>query len=364
MSKNTMSYPSVSLNDLRRIIPVAGPVITPYIMGEPGTAKSSLLSMLTKDLGDEYEPIYFDCGSLNYGDVGSYIPVHDTKTLEFYVSSLLKFDSPKKKLIMLDEFGKLSKVLRPTMTRLILERMVGNLSLTEGSIIFATSNSTTDGVGDFLAAHEGNRVSVFKLRKPRAVDEAGRPVEYLVYASENGVSPVTQAFAAMTPAAFASYEDDPENPMVFNPRTNNTTFLSLRSLTKADFAYIQNRAVLGEAATFAGLCGTVGRAAAEAIMAFIALEAEVTSIPDIVANPDTARMPSNMGVLYMIIFNAVNALVTQDDLTAFMKYMKRSGSDEIQAVFFTMLAANNKTARLARGNASIKEWMQTNYELV
>lgn len=365
MATATASYPTVSVNDLRLIIATTGEITTPYIMGEPGIAKSSLLAAVMETLDpNEYEPIYVDCGSLNYGDVGSYIPVHDSKQLEFYVSALFKLDSPKKKVIMLDEFGKLPKVLRPTLTRLILERMVGDRAV-EG-IIFATSNSASDGVGDFLAAHEGNRITVYEMGKPRAIDETGKPAEWLVWASNNGISPVTMSFAAMTPAAFQSYKDDKDgrNPMIFNPRTNPVTFLSPRSLAKADKAYVQNRHILGERLLHASLCGSIGVAGANALATFISMEKDLTSTHDVIKDPEGVAMPANLGARYMMLFNAVSALLTQDDLTAYMKFVKRMNSSELEAVFFSMLASNGKTAHLARSNDTIKNWMKDNYVLI
>lgn len=361
------NFPTVTVNDLRLIIRTTGHIDTPYIVGEPGIAKSSLLPAVMQDLdADEYEGIYFDCGSAQFGDVGSYVPVHSTKQLEYYVSSQLKLSSPKKKVIMLDEFGKLPKILRPTLTRLILERMVGDIALPEGSIIFATSNDMSDGVGDFLLAHEGDRVTVYQMGKPRAIDESGKPAEWLVWAAANGISAITMSFAAMTPAAFQSYKDDKQgkNPIIFNPQTNPVKFLSPRGLAKADKAYVQQRHILGERLLFASLCGRIGEAGAHALMAFIAMEKDLVSTHDVIKNPEGVAVPTNLGALYMMIFNAVNAIVTQDDLTAFMKFVKRSNSSEIEAVFFSLLSSNPKTAHLARGNATINEWMKHNYALI
>jgi hypothetical protein len=360
------TYPRVSISDLRRMIPVIGTTITPLILSEPGCGKTSLLNLIMQDIGSGYDGIYVDGGSLNYGDIGSYIPVHETKTLEFYVAKLFNLSDPRPKVIMIDEFTKVPKVLRPTITRLILERCVGDIKLPDGSIVIANGNLSSDGVGDFLAAHEGNRVAVFEMEKPRALDDAGNPSDWLIWAAENGVSSITRTFAAMTPTAFASYRDDKNNtnPMIFNPRTNNVTFLSLRSLTKADKAFVQNRHILGEKILFAGLAGTIGEAAARALMNYIAIGSNLISTADVVKDPDGVKVPTNIGALYMMIFNAVEQLATQDQLTAFMKFVSRTGSNEIEAVFFSMLAANAKTARMARGNPTINKWLLDNHQIV
>ena len=53
---------------------------------------------------DKYDYIYVDCPVKDAPDTGMHVPVHATKTLEYYVSSLFKLGSKKPKVIMLDEF--------------------------------------------------------------------------------------------------------------------------------------------------------------------------------------------------------------------------------------------------------------------
>ena len=61
MSKTeTVSFNTlVSINELRHLIPLVGPTVTPVIQSEPGCGKSSLLKMLEEDLGtDDYDFIF------------------------------------------------------------------------------------------------------------------------------------------------------------------------------------------------------------------------------------------------------------------------------------------------------------------
>ena len=157
---------TVSIKELRKLIPLIGSSLTPIIQSEPGCGKTSLLSMIAQDLGDGYDYIYVDCPVKDMSDIGMTIPNHQTKTLEYYVSSLFKLDSPKPKVILLDEFMKSPKLLQVIFTRLMLERMVGDKALPEGSIVFATSNNASDGVGDSMLAHAGNRVCIMRMAKP------------------------------------------------------------------------------------------------------------------------------------------------------------------------------------------------------
>ena len=91
---------SVTIDELRKVIPTIGKQLTPIIQSEPGCGKTSLLKMIEQDLGDSYDYIYVDCPVKDMTDIAMTIPNHNTKTLESYVGSLFKLDSPKPKVIL------------------------------------------------------------------------------------------------------------------------------------------------------------------------------------------------------------------------------------------------------------------------
>ena len=66
----------------------------------------------------------------------------------------------------------------------------------------------------------------------------------------------------------------------------------------------------------------------------------------------------------MLMFQAVDKVKQQSDLTAFMKYTKRINSSEIQAIFFTMMMRNSRTVKLARGNKEIADWAVKNFNIM
>jgi predicted AAA+ superfamily ATPase len=103
---------SVTIDELRKLIPAIGQSITPVIQSEPGCGKTSLLKMIKEDLGDAYDYIYVDCPVKDMSDIAMTIPNHASKSLETYVGSLFKLDSPKPKVILLDEFMKSPKLLQ------------------------------------------------------------------------------------------------------------------------------------------------------------------------------------------------------------------------------------------------------------
>tara|TARA_R110000868_G_scaffold77157_1_gene221257 strand:+ start:895 stop:1956 length:1062 start_codon:yes stop_codon:yes gene_type:complete len=347
----------VTINELVRLIPTIGEKLTPIIQSEPGCGKTSLLSMLEDNMGDKYDYIYVDCPVKDMQDIAMTIPNHETRTLETYVGSLFKLDSPKPKVILLDEFMKAPKLLQVIFTRLMLERFVGDTPLPDGSIVFGTSNNQSDGVGDTMLAHASNRVCLLQMQKPQVED-------WLVWASENAISPLIRAWVHMFPRALNSYLDDEQkdNPYIFQPSKPQLSFVTPRSLAKAS-VIVENRDILGELPTMSALSGTIGYSASADMSAFLSLEKSLPDINEILERPDTIKVPDEISAQLMVMFQALDHLKTQDQLTNFMTFIKRIKSSEIQAIFFTMLVRNKQTRILGRGNAEIAKWATENYEL-
>lgn len=348
---------TVTINELRTIIPTIGQELTPIIQSEPGCGKTSLLNMIREDLGDGYDYIYVDCPVKDMSDIGMVIPDHTTKTLNYYVASLFKMDSNKPKVILLDEFMKSPKLLQVIFTRLMLERMVGDIPLPSGSIVFGTSNNASDGVGDSMLAHAGNRVCILKMAKPTAD-------EWLVWAGQAGVSRVIRAWVNMFPRALASYTDgnQNDNPYIFKPSMVSMSFCSPRSLAKAD-VIVRNLDRLGENATMCALAGTIGQSAAGDMAAFLSLEKSLIDVKDIILDPTKVNVPDDIAAQIMIMFQAIDTLETQDELSAFMEFVERIKSSEVQAIFFTMMMRGSKSVRLASRNKRIAAWASSNHEL-
>jgi hypothetical protein len=364
----------VTINELRKAIPIYGKDLTVVVQSEPGCGKSSLLAMIAEDNGDVwrsphddgsdkikddmYDYVYVDCPCKDVMDLGSYIPVHATKKLEFYFSDLFKLDSPKPKVIMLDEVMKAPKMLQVMFTRLMLERMVSDKPLPKGSILLATSNNQRDGLGDSMLAHAGNRVMIVSMKKP---DHKA----WGLWATENKIARSIRAWVAMNPQCLASYLDGGQenNPYIFNPDKPALSFCSPRSLAKCD-VIVRNASRVGHNMTKAALAGTIGQSAAEMMAAFITLENEVISTMDVVSDPMGVAVPEKPAALFMMMFSAIDDLETQDDLTAFMKFVKRAKHAEMQDIFFTLLFNNKRTMPIAKNNSEIKDWAIKNLELL
>lgn len=348
---------NVTIDELRKLIPTIGKELTPVIQSEPGCGKTSILKMLEEDLGDKYDYIYVDCPVKDMSDIAMTIPNHETKTLDSYVGKLFKLDSPKPKVILLDEFMKSPKLLQVIFTRLMLERTVGDVSLPRESIIFATSNNASDGVGDSMLAHAGNRVCILKMQKPDVET-------WLKWATDNAINPLIRAWVYMFPRSLASYTDgdQQDNPYIFQPSKANLSFCSPRSLAKAS-VIVDNKEVLGDNAVMCALAGTIGASASADMSAFLSIEKSLPKFKDIIEKPMDIKMPTETSALLMLMFQATDNLSTQEDLSSFMKFVNRIESSEIQAVFFTMMVRSKNGVKLARNNIEISKWATANHEL-
>jgi hypothetical protein len=63
----------------------------------------------------------------------------------------------------------------------------------------------------------------------------------------------------------------------------------------------------------------------------------------------------------MIMFEAIDVLETQDELSKFMLFINRIKSSELQSIFFTMLMRTPRTTRIARNNLQVTKWAADNH---
>jgi len=351
----------ISINDAPKLIATMGENITVILEGEPGIGKSSVLPILHELMGkDKYHAVYVDCPVVGDGDLVMRVPNRETGRLETYLSDLFPQDG-KPYIIMLDEFLKVNKLMKTMFTRLMLERVLGDYPLPDGSIVFATSNLRTDGVGDTIEGHVGNRVMRVPVRK-------ANHKEYLNWLTNNGASTVLRALVSIKPSLCASYvgmtpDRLNDNPYIYNPTSGNNTYASPRSMFKAD-SIIKQAKVLGERLTRIALIGTVGEAAAELFNAFIMMEKDLTPIEMILKDPEVAVMPNSAGAVLMTLFNGVDVIETQDELGSFMKFVNRIDNTEFKDVFMSSLCETSRTTKLAFNNQQIMKWYQDNYKII
>ncbi len=337
----------VNLSQAATVIRAVGTTNTVILRGQPGVGKSAALPALARELPD-YIPCYIDVANLDLGDLG--MPVIDREAMLTHYAPNARFGLSKSNnrplIIMLDELGKASRPVLNMLLPLINEHRLADVPLPTGSIVFATTNLDTDGVGDNIPAHAYNRMTELVVANPTCD-------EWLHWAADNDIAPEMMAFAKQNPEVFQCYTDlgrNEKNPYIFNPLTGNTrTFCSPRSMERGS-NIIKQRGVLGDA-FLPALAGTIGESAAQLMVALVNLADSLPLYENIVKDPHKTKVPKEdaVGAMFILAFMLANR-VTEDDLDAVMVYAERITSFEAYSLFVSSLAGNKSKVAMACKN--------------
>lgn len=322
----------VSLKQASKALSVIGATNTVLFEGQPGIGKSSLLKQFSTD---QFIHAYIDCGNLDLGDLGFPVVCRDVMETRYAPNARFRiseaFSCGKPIVVMLDELGKASKPVLNMLLPIILERRLGDIVLPHDSVVFATTNLSTDGVGDNIPAHAYNRMTTIKIFGPSMQD-------WQEWAFDNDIDPVLIAWAQENPEAFDTYAhpltgvDPKDNHLNFNPTKagQNKFFCSPRSLAHAS-PIIAQRAELGSEIMEAALAGTVGGAAAASLRTFIDFADQLPPFSAILADPEKTKLPSGVG--YFVCAVMLAARVDGSNYQPVMQYVKRFDADEAKAMF-------------------------------
>ena len=362
MSETTLAVSTkpLALEDAIDIIVASRGKTTIHLKGEPGIGKTYIGNIIAKKLNMPF--VYVDVPSTDISDVGIPIPNHETKTVQLYPSEHWGLHLGVPVCILLDEYSKgapaLQAILHPLLTN---PRRVGSIKLHPDSIVMATGNLTTDGVGDMMRGHTINRVVPLTIGKPTA-DEWIKN-----FAVHNNVHPVVMAWVKRETQVMQSYRDLADgdtNPFIYNPKTHNGTglsYVSPRSLeTASHFVWNYKENKITERQLMACLEGAIGREGAQQLATFISLENQIPSPDEIRDDPDTAIVPGDPAAVCLVMLSAVQWVKTRSDVKAWFKYITRKDSVSGKPAF------SNETQALfvlnAREKPDLKEVMESTSE--
>jgi len=326
--------------------------------GEPGIGKSSIMKTLKAKLGDGYVYAYFDCAQKDLGDIAMPSVNREARVTEYFPNAALQLQHGKPAVIMLDEFAKAPPPVQNMLHPLLEEHnpRLGDIELPSGSIVFLTSNLSTDGVGDVIKGHTLNRVSRVRVAKPDAD-------QWLEWAVNNDIDPVVMAWVKQFPHALASYTEgnQSENPYIYNPKAMQKSYVSPRSLSRAS-NIVKRRELITSNSLTSALAGTIGEAAARDMQAYIAYQDQLPTWDSITAKPKEAAIPSSAGACAVLIFGAIMK-VTKETMQPFMTYLERF-EPEWQACFAINIAKNPNKQSIAFSSPAFANWVQANEDLL
>lgn len=350
-------YSKVTLAQATDLIAAIGHTNTVLVQGEMGIGKSAILKELAKRFPNHY-PCYVD---ITTKDVGDFI-IPKIKTLdgvdvcEFVPNVEFGFHFKDRPIIMmLDELGKAKGGVMNACLRLMHERCLGMYKLVTGSIVFATTNLTEEGLGDSLPPHARNRITTVRAAKP-TVDEWIQN-----FAIGADIDPVIIATVNEYPQMLASYEEfeKPEqNAYIYHPKASRASFVTHRALANASNIYKQTRH-LGNDVMAHALAGTVGKAAMHHILTMATLDMELPSWEAILNDPENTPVSTNAAAACLLVMKAVQR-VEKETMGAWMTYLKRM-TKETQGLFARSIVSSNcPKAGMASNQREFTQWVVKN----
>lgn len=353
---------AMSLNECVDAVEAVGKKVTVLIQGHMGCGKSSLLKILS-ERNPDHVSCYFDCTlKMDQGDMmmPKILGVEDGQFVRFVPTEEMGIHHSKPIILMIDELGKANQAVKNALMRVMLERKLGSYSLHPDSIVFATTNLGSEGVGDLLMPHHRNRITTVRLKKPTATEW----IEDFAYNA--GIHPTIIGWVKdMGEVLFQSFEDveNPDaqvggNPYIFHPKAQRAAFVTPRSLELASH-WIWQRDVLSANTLKQALMGTIGVRGGADLEAYVSLFDQLPRQQEILETPDQAKIPTSASGAVMVVDRAL-ATMSQEFVSSWMTYLSRLDT-EAQALFVAQAVSNKYAKRhMVVTNPKFTQWCLAN----
>lgn len=313
------------------VIPFVKRVITkrlvPMIHGSPAIGKSDIVRQIAAEahlLVIDVRLSMYDPADLNglpfrtekegrqlaeYLPFGVF-PTEDTPIPEGY----------KGWLIFMDELPSAVPAVQAAAFKLILDREVGQHKLHPMAFMVAAGNTEDDGaIVNPLPTPLQSRMINFKV-KPELKS-------FMRYGLANGLDYRIGAFLEFKPEYLYKFDPNHDDLTYSSPRT--WMFLSKliggTAVTRDDLPLV---------------AGTIGQAAAQEFISFVKLYDDIAKIPEIEANPKTAKCPVDNPSLCFAMAGALGQHATKKNLPAFMEYLERMAL-EFQVITLRQIITRN-----------------------
>ena len=354
----------LSAQQVLNLIATIGHKRTVIVEGENGIGKTALFHQLKRmpQFADHIAVDPIDCTQLSDGSV--WMPDLDRENgvsrelpnERFGVSKTNQrgINGGKPIIVFLDELAKSPQFIKNVLAPIVYEQRVGNYHFVEGSVVFAATNLSIEGLGDSIQAHLRNRLVFVKMRKPTAD-------EWVKWATDNGINPMVIAFVSNEPRVMQSFIDyekggmfegkdlSKDNGFIFNPKSMQLAYATPRSLVAASDILNEGLGVLDDDTLEAALVGTVGATTAQALSSFIRFGREICEYSRVIKSPDTAPLSDNPTAQLIQVFQFVTRVADRTEAEAIVKYVWRMRA-EMQSIFCNTVATSTRVAMFATIN--------------
>ena len=358
MTNQAQAMYALSLDQCVSAIKAVGHKRTVLLQGDIGNGKSSTLHTLQEEFPN-HVACYFDCTTKDLGDLNlpNMAVMNDAGYVTFVPNEELGAHLGKPIILMIDELGKANPAVKNALLRVMQERTVGSVSLHPDSIVYATTNKGSEGVGDLLPPHARNRLVVVQVRKTDHMD-------WIEWGINNGIDHSLLGWVKDNPHLMQSFEEvkDPdENPYIFHPKQQRAAFVTPRSLhTASDI--LHEREHMDDQTLTSLLMGAIGDRGAMDLMAFVRLADQLPTLQSIKDDPKNAKVPDSAAAICMVVYRTLSAL-DKDWINAWMDYMPRLDT-EAQAMFANGVRAPKYSKQsMVMQNKKFTEWAMHNNHL-
>jgi hypothetical protein len=346
----------LSSSQVINLIAAVGHKRTIIVEGENGIGKTALFHQLKRlpKFANHIAVDPIDCTQLSDGSV--WMPDLDRENgvsrelpnERFGVSKSNQrgVNGSKPIIAFLDEIAKAPQFIKNVLAPIVYEQRVGNYHFVEGSVIFAATNLSIEGLGDSIQAHLRNRLVFVKMRKPSAD-------EWVKWATDAGINPMVIAFVNNEPRVMASFLDyekggayegkdmSKDNGFVFNPKSTQPAYATPRSLAAAGDILDEGLGVLDDTTLEQALIGTVGVPTAESLASFVRFGREICEYARVIKDPKTAPLSDNPTAQLIQVFQFVSRAKDRTEAEAIVTYVWRMRA-EMQSIFCNTVATSQR----------------------
>ena len=338
---------------------------TVLVQGENGIGKTALWQSLAQqpEFDDHIKIKPIDCTQMSDGSI--WMPDIDrehgvsrelpNERLGVSKTNQKGIEGARPVFGMFDEIAKIPQYVKNMIAPILYERRVGNYEMPEGSVWFAATNLSVEGLGDNVPPHALNRLTRVKVCKTNATTWIED------YAIPMGINPVIIGTVAEYPEMFATFEDyeKPEqNTYINDPRTVRQSVVTPRSMERASYVYERTR-ILGDDVMCHALAGTVGEKAMHNILTMDKMNSQLTPWDELVKSPETATVPTSAAASCMLVSKAVQR-IDKDSIGAWMKFLNRIPK-EAQGLFARSVMSDKCPKRdVAARNTEFAVWAAAN----
>lgn len=244
-------------------------------------------------------------------------------------------------LLFLDEFNSATQAVQAAAYKLVLDRMAGMNKLHSKVMIIAAGNLDDDGaITNPLSSASVSRVLHLEIVESLKC--------WINWADKKGVESVLTAFLEYRAACFYTFNKAHPDQVYACPRTWEFADRLVKRFHKNTGNYFPLEKM-------PLMAGCISEGVAKELHSFIAYQAELPSLADIVKRPKEVDIPSNPGIRYAL-GGALADYATVDNIGQLVQYIERMPVEN--QVFALRSMIRRKTE--IKGNPFISKWARDN----